>query len=266
MKRALTLSLIPLALFIALSMPNYARDSLATVVAVEYDSRVATLDRHIHAMMRHSAVVSYRKFNHNMKKVEESLLVARVRIMHGMRKSLDHLEDLVFEEPFIQTSQYNVIELQSRNCDILMPKKTNATNATCAKIDAWKISTHAATNRRSPREYSLDSIIISMTGSIAEAQTVYSLFLSTNHPHTPASGNTDIATSSAIMRHGETPRSASSAMSKHSHMTKEGVDLTSTTRTLVIRFRACNRRSSGLVISNTQPAPAAATSPADGRK
>ena len=132
MKLALTLSLIPLALFIALSMPNYARDSLATAVAVEYDSRVATLDRHIHAMMRNSAVVSYRKFNHNMKKVEESLLVARVGIMHSMRKSLDHLEDLVFEEPFIQTSQYNVIELQSRNYDILMPNTARLVAKTIA--------------------------------------------------------------------------------------------------------------------------------------
>jgi hypothetical protein len=106
----LALTLSPLVLFMAWPVSNDGSDSLATAVSAEYDSRAAILDQSIHAVMRNSAVVSYRKSNHNMKRVDGSLLVSRVRIMHNMRTSLNRLEELVFEEPFNQTSKYSLLE------------------------------------------------------------------------------------------------------------------------------------------------------------
>jgi hypothetical protein len=56
-----------------------------------------------------------------------------------MRKSLNRLEELVFEEPFIQTSKYNLLELHSHNRgnshfldNILMPNTARLVAKTIA--------------------------------------------------------------------------------------------------------------------------------------
>ncbi len=111
----LILTFVTLVLFVSWSVSNDGSNSLATAVSAEYDYRAAILDNSIHAMMRNSAVVSYRKFNHDMNRVDGSLLVVRVDIMHHMRKSLNRLEESVFQEPFIQTSKFNLLEIRSHN-------------------------------------------------------------------------------------------------------------------------------------------------------
>jgi hypothetical protein len=111
----LALALIPLVLFVQWSMTDDGSDSLATAVTADYDSSASVLDQSIHAMMRNRAVGAYRKFNHDMERVEGSLLVARVGIMHHMRKALNNLEESVFREPFIQTSRCNWLELRAHN-------------------------------------------------------------------------------------------------------------------------------------------------------